>query len=121
MPAKPAAVPALDLARIQRYCDGKVPAHLHDKIRIELDVRGRSVTILECRPPWAPEYGPEYGPEWTRFPVARLRHLKARNVWLLDWRDRNLRWHLYDLIKPTPNVDRLLAEIAEDPTSIFWG
>ena len=117
MPAEQSAIPELDLARIRRYCDGKVPAHLQDKIRIEIDVRGRSVTILECRPPWSPEYGPA----WSRAPVARLRHLKARNVGLLDWSDRNSRWHRYDLIAPTPHVARLLAEIEKDPTSTFWG
>lgn len=81
------AVPELDLARIQRYCDGRVPSHLHDKIRIELEVH----------------------------------YLAARGVWLLDWRDRNLRWHRYDLIKPSAHVEPLLAEIEADPTSIFWG
>ncbi|HUG29207.1 MAG TPA: DUF3024 domain-containing protein [Candidatus Limnocylindria bacterium] len=111
------AVPDLDIARIRRYCDGKVPAHLRDKIRIEFDVRGRSVTILECRPPWTPAIGPE----WTRMPIARLRFLAGRGVWLLDWSDRNSRWHHYDDIEPSPHVDPLLAEIEEDPTSIFWG
>lgn len=111
------ALPELDLARIQRYCNGRVPARLRDQIRIELEVRGRSVTILECRPPWTPAIGPE----WTRMPVARLRYLAGRSVWLLDWRDRNERWHLYDDIEPSRHVEPLLAEIEKDPTSIFWG
>lgn len=40
---------------------------------------------------------------------------------MLYWRDRNLRWHQYDRIGPSPYVDPLLAEIEADPTSIFWG
>ena len=80
-------------------------------------MRGLSVTILECRPPWTPEIGPQ----WTRFPIARLRHVQAHGVWMLYWRDRNLRWHRYDRIGPSPQVDPLLAEIEADPTSIFWG
>jgi len=111
------ALPELDLARIQRFCDGHVPRHLLDKIRIEMEVQGRAVTILECRPPWSPEIGPE----WTRLPVARLRHVAARRVWELFWCDRNLRWHRYDRIKPSRHVEALLAEIDADPTSIFWG
>ena len=75
------------------------------------------MTILECRPPWTPANGPE----WTRHPVARLRYLAGRGVWLLDWSDSDLRWHRYDLIGPTPHVEPLLAEIERDPTSIFWG
>jgi len=110
-------LPDVDLARIRRYCDGRVPVRLRDQIRIELEVHGRSVTILECRAPWTREIGPE----WTRFPVARLRRVETRGVWMLDWRDRNLRWHRYDRVDPSPHLDPLLAEIESDPTGIFWG
>ena len=68
-------------------------------------------------PPWTPAIGPK----WTRFPIARLRYVAARGVWMLDWRDRSLRWHRYDRIDPSPHVDPLLAEIQADPTAIFWG
>jgi hypothetical protein len=110
-------LPDLDLAKIRRYCEGRVPTRLRDRIRIELDVRGRSVTIFECRPPSTPEIGSD----WTRFPIARLRRVAARGVWMLYWRDSDLRWHLYDRVAPSPHVDPLLAEIEADPTSIFWG
>ena len=109
--------PELDLARIRRDCEGRVPARLRGQIRIELEVRGRSVTIVECRAPWTPEIGPA----WTRFPIARLRHIAARGVWILDWRDRNLQWHRYDRVDECRHVDPLLAEIQADPTAIFWG
>jgi len=46
---------------------------------------------------------------------------KSHGVWMLYWRDRNLRWHRYDRIGPSPHIDPLLAEIEADPTSIFWG
>jgi len=39
----------------------------------------------------------------------------------LDWRDRHLRFHLYDPIEPSDSVEKLLAEIERDPTCIFWG
>jgi hypothetical protein len=59
--------------------------------------------------------------DWTRFPIARLRHVAGHGVWMLYRRDRDLRWHRYDRIGPSPHVDPLLAEIEADPTSIFWG
>ncbi len=31
------------------------------------------------------------------------------------------RWHLYDLLEPSPDVLVLLDEIDRDPTCIFWG
>jgi hypothetical protein len=64
---------------------------------------------------------PEYGPDRTRFPIARLRYTKSRNRWSLYWRDRNLKFHEYELADPTPDIQDLLDEIDRDPTSIFWG
>ena len=57
----------------------------------------------------------------SRFPIARLRYTKATGVWSLYWRDRNLRFHAYDLVSPTASVEDLLAEVDRDPTAIFWG
>jgi hypothetical protein len=39
----------------------------------------------------------------------------------LYWRDRNLRFHIYDLLAPSPTIDDVLLEIDRDPTCIFWG
>jgi Protein of unknown function (DUF3024) len=109
------AVPDLDLARIRQFCDRRVPQRLRDKIRIEADVRGKSVTILECRPPWHPNLT-----DWSRSRVAQLRYDPTDRCWTLYWADRNSRWHLYDLIDPG-SLDELLGEIDQDPTCIFWG
>ena len=109
------AVPDLDLARIRKYCEGRVPHRLRDEVRVEADVRGKSVTILDCRPPWHPNLT-----DWSRVRVAQLRYDPSDRRWTLYWADRNSRWHLYDLIDPG-TVDELLAEIDQDPTCIFWG
>jgi hypothetical protein len=110
-------IPELDLARIRRYRTGRIPARVAHLIRLEIDVKGGSVTILECRPPWSPDMGPE----WTRFPIARLCFTVSRGRWTLYWRDRNLAFHRYSRIGPSPNVGVLLAEIEADPAGIFWG
>ena len=60
-------------------------------------------------------------PEWTRFPIARLRYGKGSRNWALYWRDRNLRFHVYDRVAPSSRVEELLREIARDPIAIFWG
>ena len=112
-----AELPELALARVQRWCRARVPASARDEIRIKYDVAGWDVTIVECRAPWSPEAGPE----WTRFPVARLRYLKSRQVWRLYWRDRDERWHEYPDLAFARDVGDLLEEIDRDPTAIFWG
>jgi hypothetical protein len=117
MSATKSLLPEIDLAKIRRYAEGRVPAHARHQVRIELEVSGGSVTIVECRAPWTPEVGPE----WIRHPIARLRFGAATSTWMLYWRDRNLVWHRYKDVDATPFVGPLLAEIAADPFCIFWG
>ncbi|HEY1652422.1 MAG TPA: DUF3024 domain-containing protein [Acidimicrobiales bacterium] len=109
------AVPELDLLRIRKFCEGRIPPELRSKVRVEVGVRGKSVTLFECRPPWD-----GHGMEWTRQPISQLRFDRATARWTLHWADRNSRWHLYDFIDPG-TVGELLAEIDKDPTCIFWG
>ncbi len=113
-------VPELDLARLKRWVEarnGRLPESAGGQIRYALDVGEATVTLMECRPPWHPDMGPE----WTRFPIVRLRYTKVRREWSLYWRDRNLRFHEYDLVPSTPHLEQLLAEVDRDPTNIFWG
>jgi hypothetical protein len=113
-------LPETDVARVRRWVDARntaLPERAIGHIRYEIDVDPRAITILECRPPWREGLGTE----WTRFPVARLRYTQARREWQIYWRDRNLRFHMYDLAAPTPNIEALLAEIDADRTGIFWG
>jgi hypothetical protein len=112
-----AGLPELDVARVRRWCQQRVPEHVRSQVTVEYDVTPRDLTIVECRPPWRADMGKE----WTRFPIARLRYTKATGQWSLYWRDRHLRFHLYDRITPSAQIDDLLREIDRDPTAIFWG
>jgi hypothetical protein len=110
-------VPEIDIERVRRWAATRVPVHLQDQIRIEVEVSDRAITILECHPPWSPQVGPE----WSRLQVARLRYTKKRNEWSLYWSDRNSDFHVYDLVEPSTDIADLIAEIEADPTCIFWG
>jgi hypothetical protein len=109
------AVPDLDLRKIRVFCEERTPPEYRDQMRVEAGVRGKSVTLFECRPPW-----PEKEGGWTRMPIGQLRFDPTTALWTLFWADRNDRWHLYDLID-AGTVDQLLREIEDDPTCIFWG
>lgn len=111
------ALPELDVARVRRWSAERVPEHALHQVRVEYQVAPRHLTIVERRAPWREDLGPE----WTIFPIARLRYTAKDNTWTLYWRDRNLRFHLYDLSEPSNHVEDLLAEIDRDPTCIFWG
>jgi Protein of unknown function (DUF3024) len=111
------ALPELDVARVRRWCAARVPEHARDQVRVECQAAARHLTIVERRAPWRTDRGSE----WTSFPIARLHYTAADHSWTLYWRDRNLRFHRYDLLAPSTRVDDLLTEIDRDPTCIFWG
>lgn len=110
-------LPELDVARVQRWCAARVPERARHQVRVEAQPATRHITIMERRAPGRDDTGPD----WTSFPIARLRYTKTAKTWTLYWRDRNLRFHLYDRLPPSPHVDDLLTEIERDPTCIFWG
>jgi hypothetical protein len=109
------SLPDLDVVRIRAYCEHRVPEHVRDQVRVEATVRGRSVTVFECRPPWRPSFI-----EWSRTPIAQLRYSTDTGEWSLFWADRHGRWHPYDLVPPG-TVAELLDELERDPVAIFWG
>lgn len=114
------ALPEVDVARAKRWVDrhnAAVPPRADDLVRYELDVADRHLTLMECRPPWREDYGPD----WTRFPIVRFRYTRARNEWATIWRDRNSKFHRYELLPATPTLDELLEAVDDDRSGIFWG
>jgi len=111
------APPVLDVAAIRHFCKQRVPPHALHQVRVEADVSANTVTIVERRAPWREDYGPD----WTSSAVARLRYVAKHHHWVLYRRDRNQRWHRYELIEPSPIILALLDEIDRDPSGIFWG
>lgn len=112
MPAPPEIIEAAD-AHVRAYCEQRST----DDYRIEHELRGSSITILERRPPW----NPAYGSEWSSLKVAQLRYDDRAGRWRLYSHDSSDRWHPYELASPAPEVAPLLVAIEEDRTGIFWG
>lgn len=52
------SLPELDLARVRRYVEARVPSSVAAQVRMEGVVRGTVVTIVECRPPGRADLGP---------------------------------------------------------------
>lgn len=110
-------VPSRDLAAIRDYCAAQVPAHVQDRVRIESRVRGKTVTIWESQPV---EPGDLSG-DWFDVGVARMKYDEAAGGWTLYWFDRNTKAHRYEFLPEHQPIQRVLREIADDPTAIFWG
>lgn len=84
---------------------------------MEFETAPQQLTLLECRAPRRQDLGPQ----WTRYPVARFHYAPSTGHWTLYWRDRNLTFHRYDRLPPTPDLESLLAEVEHDPAHLFWG
>jgi hypothetical protein len=114
--ALPILVKTLVEKKVGDFCKKRVPAHVLDKLNLSNKIRGNNVTIFENRAPWHPDMK-----EWTSMAIAQLRYDEKTGKWTLYCADRNDRWHEYYDMEPTKDIGKILAEIDEDPTGIFFG
>ncbi|MDQ2738175.1 MAG: DUF3024 domain-containing protein, partial [Actinomycetota bacterium] len=115
--ARIAGLPDLDVARAQRWCAARVPERARHQVYVECQCAARHLTIVERRARWSKDPGPE----WTSLPIAQLRYNHTTQIWTLFSRDRNMRFHAYDPLRSSPQIDVLLTEVGADPAGIFWG
>jgi|LGOV01.1.fsa_nt_gb hypothetical protein len=97
------------------YCEGKVPAHLRDQIRIEYRIRGNEVSLFESRPHL------QGSGEWFSMKVARFKKDTQTGTWLLFWADRNSKWQPYPPLPFHRDIEKLLQEVEKNETGAFWG
>ena len=105
------------IALVATYCATKVPAEHDDKIRIEYKVRGNTITIYECRPPWREDFGPD----WTSMRICTIQwdpepasgpSTRGTETTVASTTRSSI---------PRASVMPLLRELENDPTCIFWG
>ena len=101
--------------KLTEYCEHKIPIHARDQVKLIYKIIGNKVSLIETRPY---HMNPSV---WTETPIAQFRFDHETKKWVLYWMDRNSRWHLYDLVKPSADFEDMLKEFDRDPTGIFWG
>ena len=112
MPAT--VLPDLDVEKLRRFCKGRVPERVKDKVRLEVTVKGKRVSIHERRPPFL-----GVG-EGTSSPIAQVRY-EGDGTWTLYFGDRYGKWRLYFDLDTNQPIDVIIKELEVDPTSVFWG
>jgi hypothetical protein len=100
---------------LTEYCERRIPIDVRDQVKLTHKIAGYKVNLVETRPY---HRDPSI---WTETPIAQFRLDRDTNKWSLYWMDRNSRWHLYDLIKPSADFDDMLKALDNDETGIFWG
>lgn len=101
--------------RLAAFCEARVPAAVRNKVRIGFRIKGSEVVLLEERPAFQPPH------EWREMAVAKFKWVATQSLWRLYCQHRDLRWHEYEALPAARSFDRLLDEVAADPTGIFWG
>lgn len=102
--------------KVGEFCNKRVPVHLRNQVNVTFETRANNITLYENRAPWRPGLI-----EWTKSKVAQIRYDEKKAMWTLYCPDRNGKWHEYESLPPTKNLDRIIEEIDADPTRIFWG
>jgi hypothetical protein len=111
-------IPELDVEKVKRFCAKKVPDTLADEVRLEVTIRGRSLSIHERRPVWRGAPG-----DWTSTPIAQFRYDgdgDGDGKWTLYFGDHNGKWVLYFDLDPKQPIHVLINELEDDPTCVFW-
>ncbi|MFH1079237.1 MAG: DUF3024 domain-containing protein [Pseudomonadota bacterium] len=101
--------------RLFEYCERRIPIHARDQVKLIYKITGNNVTLIETRPYYM---NPSV---WTETPIAQFRFNHETKKWTLYWMDRNSRWHLDELVKPSIHFEDILKELDRDATGIFWG
>lgn len=101
--------------KLSKYCINRIPEHARDKVRLIFNINDDIVTLILSRPYFKDPS------KWAERSVAQIRLDNANKKWLLYFIDRNDKWHLYDLIQPITDLDKLLRELDRDPPGIFGG
>jgi len=98
------------------FCEARIPAEYRDEVRLEHKIRGRSITLFECRPHWRDASQP-----WSHMPVAQMRFDPDGHCWKLFCSDRNGKWWSYEPFPAAKKLEELIEEIDVDPNAAFWG
>ena len=101
--------------QLQEFCERRVPLHVRNQVKLSYSSRGDTVTLYEERVHFRDSS------KWTKTSIAQFRFNPDTKEWILYCSDRNSRWHIYNLTKPTKDFVSLLKFVDEDSTGIFWG
>jgi hypothetical protein len=109
-------VPREYQAVFNRWCAERVPESARASVQVGYRIHGDQVTLTERHPPAFPELDAA----WTSTRVAQLRHNDPEpGLWRI-YRPVDDGWEPYD--HPAATMpEPLLAEIASDPATLFWG
>lgn len=97
---------------LRPLCDN-VPEHVRDKLRVEYEIEGHTVTLNERRPYFRDPS------QWTTLGIARFRYSRPNDQWQLYWQRATGKWQVYG--KPSSELASLVALVRNNDRGAFWG
>jgi len=110
----------LELKRIEKVLSAflakrRPPAHVRQQMDLGYRLSGQSVELFEIRPQW------DDPSKIHEHPFAKATYVKTKKVWKIYWRRADLKWHGYEPLPFSRSLEKILAEIDQDPNGCFWG
>ena len=108
-------LPEIELHRVNRllsnFCEQRIPPHARDQIKLLFNIKGNKVILIESRPYY------DDPSKWSEMPVAQFEYSATTKSWSLYGYNRN------DKRLPISkgSLDKLIKEVDQDDTGIFWG
>ena len=112
--ARPEFTRKLIESKLAEYCLKHISETDHNEVRLIFKISGKRVSVIETRP-----YD-KYPSFWVENPIAQFRFKSKTNKWVFYYHEGFSRWHIYDIIEPSADIDDFLREMDRDPAGIFW-
>jgi hypothetical protein len=108
------ALPDKELARVRELLEAFCRARSGAAVTVAYQVRGNRVSLVETRPLFI---DPTIQ---NSVNVAQFEFDPELQVWTLYWYNRKNRRQPYPTGRNRDTLEKLVAEVAGDPTGIFW-
>ena len=109
----------IELAQIDRavggLCKRRNRPELHEVVRLEYRVDRHDVILFEVRE----RYGKPGGK--IDCPMAKLKFVRTTGEWRLLWMRSDLKWHAYEPVTSSSDLEELVREVDNDPFGCFFG
>lgn len=108
------ALPDKESARVEELLGAFCRARSGDAVNLAYQTRGNRVALVETRPLFI---DPGI---MNSVNVAQFEFDPESQIWTLYWYDRKNRRQPYPTGRNRDTLEKLVAEVATDPTGIFW-
>lgn len=108
------ALPEEEAERVNRLLDSLCLERSIEPVKVGYQIRGNKVSLTESRPLFI-------DPSMINtIHVAQFEFMPGPNVWVLYWYDRRDKRVPYPTGRNKDVLEKLVNEVRNDPTGVFW-